>query len=132
MRGSALDVLVTTPSPASYYDGPTVPPFIKDINVHTPDSSKLTKYVDVSAVIADQQGTKEIRIAIVNRSATEEFEIPILFGPNATVSGNFTIHEVWHEDLKASNTFGKEKVATVVKQAKFSGTYKLKRHSFQG
>ncbi|KIJ37509.1 glycoside hydrolase family 51 protein [Sphaerobolus stellatus SS14] len=132
MRGSSLDVLVTTPSVDSYYTGITVPAFIRNITLHTPDLAKLTKYIDASAVLANTaQGTKEIRIAIANRSAEQEYEVPIVFGPNVAVSKTITVHEVWHEDLRATNNFGDEKVKTITKETKFGGAYKLKKHSFQ-
>ncbi|KAF8970851.1 glycoside hydrolase family 51 protein [Flammula alnicola] len=132
MRGSSLSVHVTNPAPSLTYIGPTVPKFVHDLSVHTPDFSKLTKFVDVSAVLAPtEQGTKEIRIAIVNRSDVEEFDVPILFGPQTSVKDQVTAHEVWHDDLKAGNGFDEEKVKTVVRTEKFTGSYKLKKHSFQ-
>ncbi|TFK32901.1 glycoside hydrolase family 51 protein [Crucibulum laeve] len=132
MLGSSLNVHVTTPSHNVNYTGPTVPKFIQDITLHTPDSTKLTRYVDVSAVLAiTAESGHEIRIAIVNRSDSQEFNVPLVFGPNATVADAFTIHEVWHEDLKANNGFDGEKVKTVIKEGKFTGSYLLKKHSFQ-
>ncbi|KAF9003031.1 glycoside hydrolase superfamily [Cyathus striatus] len=132
MRGSSLDVHVTTPSPDSVYTGPTVPAFMKDLTIHTPDSAKLTKFVDVSAVVATtSEGAKQIRIAALNRHESEEFVVPILFGPNVAVEEKFKVYEVWHEDIKASNDFSGEKVKTVERDDKFTGSYKLKKHSFQ-
>ncbi|KAF9466681.1 glycoside hydrolase family 51 protein [Collybia nuda] len=132
MRGSSLAVHVTTPSPSTIYTGPTVPTFIHNISQHTPDSAKLTKFVDVSAVLATGINGQEIRVAIVNRSDRDEFEVPILFGPGVLgVKETIKIHEVWSPDLKDGNGFDEEKVKTVHKEEKFSGTYKLKKHSFQ-
>ncbi|KAF8182674.1 glycoside hydrolase family 51 protein [Pholiota molesta] len=133
MRGASLAVHVTTPSPAQHvYSGPTVPKFVHDLTVHTPDAAKLTKYVDVSAVLATTaQGTKEVRLAIVNRSETEAFDVPVRFGPEAKVKGEVVVHEVWHEDLRASNWFGEEKVRVVTRRERFVGTVEVKRHSFQ-
>ncbi|KAG6917636.1 hypothetical protein DXG01_001743 [Tephrocybe rancida] len=129
MQGSSLDVFVSAPSPKSFYTGPTVPKFVQDLTAHTPDNGKLTKYVDVSAVLSADK--KEVRVAIVNRSDTEAFTIPILFGPAVTVAVDFKIHEVWSDNIKDSNTFGAEKIQTVIKDAKFTGSFELKKHSFQ-
>lgn len=134
MRGTSLDVSVITSSPSDYYTGPTVPPFTQNLAIHSPDSKKLTKYIDVSAVLSSTTlGTKEIRLAIVNRHENSAFDVPIHFGPNSQgVAEEITVHEVWHEDLRASNGFDGEKVRTVVKQQRFSGIYKVNSHSFQG
>ncbi|KAG5637929.1 hypothetical protein H0H81_002589 [Sphagnurus paluster] len=132
MRGSSLDVYVKTPSPATVYTGPTVPKFVHDLTVHTPDYAKLTKYVDVSAVLATEGDRRQVRVAIVNRSDTEAFTVPILFGPNTQVSENLKVYEVWSADLKDANGFEEERVKTFVKDEVFSGTYDLKKHSFQG
>lgn len=134
MRGSSLDVYVTTPSnsDSGIYTGPTVPKFVQDLTVHTPDSRKLTKYVDVSTVLATtDSGTRQIRIAIVNRNETEEYDVPIILGRDVSVKELIEVHEVWHEDLKATNWFGDEKVKAAKREEKFTGTYHLKRHSFQ-
>lgn len=134
MRGASLSVHVTSPNPLTVYSGPTVPSFIKDLTVHTPDFSKLTKFVDVSAVLADGgQGLQEIRVAIVNRSDVESYEVPILFGPNVKGLGEkITIHEVWSENLSDGNNFEVENVKTLTRVETLSGTYQLKKHSFQG
>ncbi|PPQ94930.1 hypothetical protein CVT25_004416 [Psilocybe cyanescens] len=131
MRGSSLSVHVDNPASTLTYAGPTVPKFVQDLNISTPDSAKLTKFVDVSAVLAITGQGKEIRIAIVNRSDDTDFKVPILFGPQVSVKEDFVVHEVWHEDLKASNGFDGEKVNTVIKNERFKGNYELKKHSFQ-
>lgn len=133
MRGSSLDVYVTTPDENSgVYMGPTIPKFVQDLAQHTPDSKKLTKYVDVSAVLATSGSEPlQIRIAIVNRHETEEYDIPIVFGRNVNVQEVVEVYEVWNEDLKATNWFGDEKVKTVKKEERFKGAYRLKKHSFQ-
>lgn len=133
MRGLSLDVYVTTPPGAnsSIYTGPTVPKFIQDLTQHTPDSKKLTKYVDVSAVLANSESGQQIRIAILNRHETEEYDVPIVFGRNVDVREVFGVFEVWNENLKATNGFGDEIVRTVKKEEHFKGVYHLKRHSFQ-
>lgn len=132
MRGSSLNVHVSTPSQELVYTGPTKPEFVKDLTLHTPDSAKLTKYVDVSAVVTTAaQGGKEIRVALLNRHASEEFTVPILFGPAVSLKETVKIYEIWHEDIKATNGFEGEKVKTEEREDKFGGSYKLKKHSFQ-
>jgi alpha-L-arabinofuranosidase len=132
MRGSSLDIHVSTPSQDLVYTGPTKPDFVKDLTVHTPDSAKLTKYVDVSAVLASTAGGREIRVALLNRHASEEFTVPILFGPAVTLKDGVKVYQIWHEDIKATNGFEGEKVKTEEREETFEGSYKLKKHSFQG
>jgi alpha-N-arabinofuranosidase len=130
MRGKSLDVLVDTRSQQeAVYLGPTVPSFTQLLAKHDPPSKQLTKYIDVSAVIAENG--KEVRVAIANRHETQAFTVPLVFGPNATVEEEVKVYEVWHEDLKANNTFGDEKVKTVEKSVKVEGSYEAKKHSFQ-
>lgn len=134
MRGTSLDIYVTTPpnSTAVIYTGPTVPQFVQDLTPHTPDSKKLTKFIDVSAVLTTtSSGIRQVRIAIVNKHETEEYDVPIVFGRDVNVQGSFDVYEVWHDDLKVTNWFNDEKVTTVEKKENFTGTYHLKRHSFQ-
>ncbi|KAJ3560185.1 hypothetical protein NP233_g11003 [Leucocoprinus birnbaumii] len=136
MRGSSLDVYVTTPAdnkPSTIYNGPTVPKFVQDLTPDTPDSKKLTKFVDVSAVLATNgSGTREIRIAIVNKHEAEEYQVPIVLGREVNLAGQeIDVYEVWNEDLKATNWFGKETVKTEKRKEKFTGVYRLKKHSFQ-
>ncbi|KAF5368160.1 hypothetical protein D9615_010195 [Tricholomella constricta] len=90
MRGSSLDIHVMTPSADAVYTGPTVPTFVHYLTVHTLDSAKLTKCVDVSAVLASAADPREIRVLIVNRSDTETFTVPLLFGPNAKVADDIS------------------------------------------
>lgn len=129
MRGSSLDVHVDSPS----YTGVTVPAFISQLGAHTPASGQLTKYVDVSAVLKD----REIRVAAVNRSDVDDFEVRFAFGPLAQVQDSIQVYEVWSQNLGDGNNFkenGGEKVGTVSKQGKLDGQgkYLLKKHSFQG
>ncbi|KAF8873880.1 glycoside hydrolase family 51 protein [Infundibulicybe gibba] len=141
MRGKSLSVHVTTPSPETVYNGPTVPAFIRNLDTHTPDSAKLTKFIDVSAVLASapeqggsvsgENGNTELRIAILNRSDTHSFDVSLLFGPAVSVRDQVRVHEVWSANLGDANGFGDEKVQTVVRDATFTGAYSVKKHSFQ-
>ena len=130
MRGASLDIHVQSPS----YQGPTVPPFIQHLTLHTPDSARLTKFVDVSAVLACTTPA-EIRVAIVNRSENDAFSAHFAFGPNTEVTSSVRVYEVWSGDLKDRNGFGKdeENVKAVEKEEKWDGKqgYLLKNHSFQ-
>lgn len=126
MRGLSLNVHVNSPS----YEGPTVPTWIKQLDKYEPEASKLTKFIDVSAVyVAD---AKEIRVAIVNRHDTEDFTVPFVFAREADIEGQVRVHEVWGEQLGFSNGFDSEKVKTVERMIVWEGQYLLKKHSFQG
>ncbi|KAL1660115.1 glycoside hydrolase family 51 protein [Schizophyllum commune] len=129
MRGASLDVYVTNPSADDAYTGPTAPTFVQQLTATSPDSEKLTKYVDVSAVLDAQ--ASEVRVAIVNRHAEKAYEVPIKFGADTKVASEVKVYEVWSEDLRDKNTFGEEKVKTVEKSVKWEGKYSLKAHSFQ-
>jgi alpha-L-arabinofuranosidase len=128
MHGASLDVHVQSPS----YEGLTVPPFIQHLTHHTPDFARLTKFVDVSAVLSSPT---EIRVAVVNRSETDPFSIYFAFGPNAEVENIIRVHEVWSENLDDTNEFGKggDKVKAVEREEHWDtmGGYVLKSHSFQ-
>lgn len=127
MRGASLSVHVTSPS----YQGPTVPAFIHNLSVATPDLAKLTKYIDVSAVLTDDRS--EVRLAIVNRHEADSFDIPILFGPSCKLAENgISVYEIYSDSLKDSNGFDRETVKTVRKDVTFNGIYAVKKHSFQG
>ncbi|KAF4593634.1 hypothetical protein EYR40_008422 [Pleurotus pulmonarius] len=140
MRGASLDVYVgaeAVDAQGLFYDGPTFPPFIQQLTSHTPDFMKLTKFIDVSAVLVtpnDEPGLKstEVRVAIVNRHDVDDYEVPIRFGPNTSVDSSIIVHEVWSDSLKDSNSFEEEKVKTVRKEVNFDGTFIVKKHSFQG
>ncbi|KAL1672583.1 glycoside hydrolase family 51 protein [Schizophyllum commune] len=129
MRGASLDVYVTNLSPDDTYTGLTAPTFVQKLTATSPDSEKLTKYVDVSAVFDAQ--ASEVRVAIVNRHAEKAYEVPIKFGADTKVASEVKVYEVWSEDLRDKNTFGQEKVKTVEKTVKWEGKYNLKAHSFQ-
>ncbi|KAG6878359.1 hypothetical protein C0992_008255 [Termitomyces sp. T32_za158] len=131
MQGTSLDVFVSAPSPATFYTGPTVPKFVQHLTTHTPDTAKLTKYVDVSAVLS--RDGREVRVAVLNRHGEEGFVVPIWFAGGAeTVQEEVRVYEVWSQQLEDGNTFGDERVKTVERCVRFTGLYELKRHSFQG
>ncbi|KAG6884606.1 hypothetical protein C0993_009623 [Termitomyces sp. T159_Od127] len=131
MQGTSLDVFVSAPSPATFYTGPTVPKFMQHLTTHTPDTAKLTKYVDVSAVLS--RDGREVRVAVVNRHREEGFVVPIRFAGGAeTVQEEVRVYEVWSQHLGDGNTFGEERVKTVERRVRFTGVYELKKHSFQG
>jgi alpha-N-arabinofuranosidase len=140
MRGTSLDAYVATPpSSSAVYTGETVPKFIQDLSAHTPDSKKLTKWIDVSTVLSSptpEFPKGEIRIAILNKNADEEYEVSIVFPRDVNVREHVDVYEIWDEDLGAKNWFGEERVRTVKRTEMLPGeggkvTYKLKKHSFQ-
>jgi alpha-N-arabinofuranosidase len=130
MQGTSLSIHVSGDA-SDAYSGPTVPAFVHNLMVHTPDSSKLTKWVDVSGVLSPDG--KEVRLAIVNRNASEAFSIPILFGPDARVATTVKVYEVWSPDVRDRNGFEGEKVKTVESTIQdWQGVLEIKKHSFQG
>lgn len=133
MRGLSLDVWVTTPNPSrDLYNGPTVPKFIRDLAEHTPNGLKPTKFIDVSAVLADSpEGKAQIRVAVLNKHEEQDFTIPLHFGPGTTVAPEVTVREIWHEDLKATNGFDGQNVGTSTFEIHWTGSYTIKKHSFQ-
>lgn len=104
MRGISLNVHVQSPS----YTGPTIPQFIQHLTLHTPDTPRLTKYIDVSAVLVFQE--TDIRVAVVNRHETESFVARFAFGPKVEVDKRVKVYAVWSENLGDGNSFEGKKV----------------------
>ncbi|KAJ7221794.1 glycoside hydrolase family 51 protein [Mycena haematopus] len=129
MQGTALSLHVASDaSEEDTYTGPTVPPFVAHLNVHTPPAAQLTKWIDASAVLSQM----EIRLALVNRHQSRAFRVPIAFGPNARVAPRVVVHEVWSAKLGDRNRFGEEKVRSVERTIeKWEGEYECKAHSLQ-
>lgn len=130
MQGTALSLHVTADAPDDAYTGPTVPAFVARLTEHTPPAARLTKWIDASGVLSPD-GT-QVRVAIVNRHQTQAFSIPIVFGPDAQVAAQVSVHEVWSADLRDRNGFEGEKVRSVKRAVDWQGVYECKKHSFQG
>ncbi|KAK6988843.1 glycoside hydrolase family 51 protein [Favolaschia claudopus] len=155
MQGIALDIHISfseaeegddDDEDANFYTGPTVPPFIAHLAAHTPPSARPTRWIDVSAVLApssnasnnnnndnnNDSNTREIRIAIVNRHKSLSFDVPILFGPEAKVKAQVTVHEVWSPELGDRNGWEGEKVGVEERRGvQWDGVWGCKAHSFQ-
>jgi alpha-L-arabinofuranosidase len=130
MQGASLNIHVQSPS----YEGPTVPPFTQHLTLHTPDSARLTKFVDASAVLPQSKQPTEIRVAIVNRSENDCFLTRFAFGPNVEVESRVKVYELWSKNLEDRNSFGEEdKVKAVEREEQWDAKkgYMLKNHSFQ-
>ncbi|KIK64082.1 glycoside hydrolase family 51 protein [Collybiopsis luxurians FD-317 M1] len=126
MQGTSLNVHVSSP----VYSGKTVPDWVEKLENKTGGDEKLTKFIDVSAVLSDARD--EIRVAIVNKHATDAYTIPIRFGPACKVVGETVkVFEVWSPNLKDNNGWDGERVQTVEKEESWTGEYSVKRHSFQ-
>jgi alpha-N-arabinofuranosidase len=130
MQGTALSLHVTADAPDDAYTGPTVPAFVARLTEHTPPAARLTKWIDASGVLSPD-GT-QVRVAIVNRHQTQAFSIPIVFGPDAQVAAQVSVHEVWSADFRDRNGFEGEKVRSVERAVDWQGVYECKKHSFQG
>ncbi|KAJ6494295.1 glycoside hydrolase family 51 protein [Mycena sanguinolenta] len=131
MQGTALSLHVAADAlEDDTYTGPTVPPFVGHLNVHTPPAARLTKWIDASAVLSPSK--TEIRLALVNRHQSRAFSVPIVFGPDAGVAPRVVVHEVWSPQLGDRNGFEGEKVKAVERTIDaWDGVYQCKEHSFQ-
>ncbi|KAJ7645353.1 glycoside hydrolase family 51 protein [Mycena rosella] len=120
MQGTALSLHVGVSTPEDdTYTGPTVPPFVARLSVHTEPAARATKWLDASAVLSPDK--TQIRVALVNRHKTAPVSVPIHFGPNVAVGAEVEVYEVWSGELEDRNgrTDG------------WQGAYECKEHSFQ-
>ncbi|KAI0069537.1 glycoside hydrolase [Panus rudis PR-1116 ss-1] len=104
MRGGT-SVRVSVDSPK--FTGETLPTWISSIKGHPSE-------LDASAVVVTSpEGKRSLRVAVVNRSETQSYNVPIRIAfddPGSSSWGprEVEVHEVWHEDVKARNDWGNE------------------------
>ena len=100
------------------YSGETLPPWLGKI-------AGPRRELDASAsLVTLPSGARSVRLAVVNRSETFEYKsVPIrLLGVNIKElqGGEVEVHELWHEDVNAKNTWEHPEVVTVqTKRAKW-------------
>lgn len=121
MRGG-VSVSVSINSPK--FSGETLPPWISSVK-------GLPKELDASATLhVSAAGQKSIRIAIVNRSGKNSYTVPLRIAftePPKEVE----VHELWHEDVRARNGWGKEnEVSVKTWRAPWAGEWVFREHSF--
>lgn len=119
--GTAVQVSVASPK----YAGETLPAWISDIKGHP-------SVLDASATVhSTESGAHSIRIAVVNRSETESFQVPLRIAFEGDKFTEVEVHELWHADVNARNGWGKEnEVAIETSRARWSGEWTFKAHSF--
>lgn len=109
------------------FAGETLPTWISEIKGHP-------SILDASAVLQVSEGGKRsLRIAVVNRSETESFKVPIHVASHdgKAVDGEVEVHELWHEDVNAKNGWGKENEVTVQRRrVQWDGEWTFREHSF--
>ena len=122
--GTSIKVSVNSPT----FAGETLPRWISTIK-------GAPSELDVSAVLHTDStsGKRSLRIAVVNRSETQAFTIPVrvAFEDDSLKGKEVEVHELWHEDVKARNDWGKEnEVSVKTKKVEWSGSWTFREHSF--
>ena len=121
--GTAVQVSVASPK----YAGETLPTWISEIKGQP-------SVLDASATVhMDANGAQSIRIAVVNRSETESFCIPlrIAFEGAGLQDTEVEVHELWHPEVNAKNGWGKENEISIrTSRARWSGEWTFREHSF--
>ena len=86
--GTSVQVSLSSPK----FAGETLPTWITDIKGQP-------SILDASAVLqVSESGQRSLRIAVVNRSETESFRVPIRIAFEDFQGTEVEVHELWHED----------------------------------
>ena len=122
--GTSIKVSVNSPT----FAGETLPTWISMIK-------GAPSELDVSAVLHTDSasGKRSLRIAVVNRSETQAFTIPVrvAFEEDSLKGKEVEVHELWHQDVKARNDWGKEnEVSVKTRKEAWSGRWTFREHSF--
>ena len=119
--GISVQTSLTSPK----FAGETLPTWISSIRGHPND-------LDASAVLFTDSttATRSLRLAVVNRSETEAYDVPLRIAFEKIV-GNVEVHELWHADVKARNGWGHEdEVSVKTRSEQWTGRWTFKEHSF--
>lgn len=118
--GTSVRVSVNSPT----FDGETLPTWIGSLK-------GPPAVLDSSAVVhQSENGERSIRVAVVNRSETESYTVALRIAFE-NVAEDVEVHELWHEDVKAKNGWGKEnEVSVQTRTAKWDGRWTFRAHSF--
>ncbi|PSR76770.1 hypothetical protein PHLCEN_2v8222 [Hermanssonia centrifuga] len=120
MRGG-ISVRVSLNSPA--FSGETLPEWISTIKGQP-------SILDASAVLHDSS-RKSLRVAVVNRSETESYEVPIRVAFAEIAVKEVEVHELWHSDVNAQNGWGRENEVQVrTRRESWHGKWTFREHSF--
>ena len=122
--GTSIKVSVNSPT----FAGETLPTWISTIK-------GAPSELDVSAVLRtnSSNGKRSLRIAVVNRSETQAFTIPVrvAFEDDSLKGREVEVHELWHRDVKARNDWGKEdEVSVKTRKEEWSGKWTFREHAF--
>ncbi|ODV87560.1 glycoside hydrolase family 51 protein [[Candida] arabinofermentans NRRL YB-2248] len=130
-NGDSLNLHVKTP----LYKGPTGNDWDKNLEWATITDKKITM-LDTSAILKTDTDKTTIYLAVVNRSLDQDSKTKILFNEESGSIKEIYKWEVYHDDVKATNTYDKPDVVGIVEEkVEVSGTeYKVelefKKHSF--
>ena len=119
--GTSIQLSVTSPK----FGGETLPTWISGVK-------GLPSDLDASAVLFTDTvtGIRSLRIAVVNRSEKEAYEVPLRIAFEK-VTDEIEVHELWHADVKARNGWGHENEVCVKSQTeKWTGGRVFREHSF--
>ena len=122
---SGTSVRVSLSSPT--FAGETLPTWITEVKGQP-------SILDASAVLqVTESGKRSLRIAVVNRSETKSFRVPVrvAFEDVNLQDTSVEVHELWHEDIHAKNGWGSEnEVSVQTSLATWEGEWTFKEHSF--
>ncbi|KAH9937983.1 glycoside hydrolase [Amylocystis lapponica] len=122
MRGGvAIRVSMTSPTT---FPGETLPRWVSEVKGHPSE-------LDASAVLhTDETGKRSLRIAVVNRSEANSYEVPVRVAFEDIVDGQVEVHDLWHEDVTAKNTWEKQEVKVKTRKETWNGKWTFREHSF--
>lgn len=122
-EGTSVRVSFTSPK----FAGETLPAWISEIKGQP-------SILDASAVVhVSDSGKRSLRIAVVNRSETESFRVPIrvAFESDSLEGMDVQVYSLWHQDVNAKNGWGKEnEVSVQSSRAQWTGEWTFREHSF--
>jgi len=121
MRGG-VSVRVSSTSPT--FAEETLPKWISDIKGHPQE-------LDVSAVLqTNETGARSLRIAVVNRDEKSSHEVPIRIAFEDAVGKRVEVHELWHKDVRARNSWEKQEVGVLSRTETWKEKWTFREHSF--
>lgn len=120
--------LLATPNMPDYYDGATYPKFIQHVKANP-------RYIDLVAMVKDDEGKISIRVSVMNRHPTLDWDASdIEF--NGIKVDKVIVHEMYSDDLSAANSW-EEPEAVVPTITEYSAKewadrkHTVRKHSWQ-
>ena len=91
---------------------------------------KVGLLADRSRHVDPETKARSLRVAVVNRSETQSYEVPLRIAFEL-VGAEVEVHELWHSDVKARNGWGKEnEVSVKTRREKWGEKWTFREHSF--